>query len=246
MRLLLLLFLVSGSSEYRQDSHIHASQKASSGFVHSKNIPGALPYEILTELLKPVAGTTDTESPYYSHLEPVRILTDIDDERQEEEASLRPKRPPFGTVYSLIELLPQRVDGAPIENDETEVYNPGAPPIGASYSLLERLPIVGKHKFYIKILSPTKAYVKVEGTVKIDEVIPYKVRQDGTFDVQFSSKTLRALRFPFFINIRRIGYNMKTDTPYIDLSAPAFKGWHLELCREKVLAAAGMVRSIPL
>lgn len=84
--------------------------------------------------------------------------------------------------------------------------------VGAAYTLSIWLPVVGRHEFFLKVVSSEAAHMRVSGLIKINDTIPFDVADcDGNCNFQLSKETIRTLRWPFFISVKRVIFNPKPD-----------------------------------
>ena len=70
----------------------------------------------------------------------------------------------------------------------------GAPPVGASYRGDVRLPVLGRQKFAVTVLSRTRAQIRLEGAMSLDEPAEFVVGPDGSVRYVFNEPTTRLLR----------------------------------------------------
>ena len=94
-----------------------------------------------------------------------------------------------------------------------------APPIGARYEKTIGLPVLGRQVFSLHILSDNTAHLLVKGMLILDELVTYSVNSRGCLNCRLSDGAQKQLR-KFRTNLKEVGYNVATDTPYVKVRTP--------------------------
>lgn len=116
----------------------------------------------------------------------------------------------------------------------------GAPPIGAKYEKQIGLPVLGKQVFSLEILSDNTAHLLVKGMLILDEVVAYTVTSRGCLNCRLSDRAQRQLK-KFRTNLKEVGYNTETDTPYVKVRTPLPAAVKINLKRQN----AGVLNEQP-
>ena len=94
-----------------------------------------------------------------------------------------------------------------------------APPIGATYAKSVKIPVLGRQVFSLHILSDTTAHLLVNGMLILDELVTYSMNSKGRLNCRLSDGALKQLK-KFRTNLKEVGYNVETDTPYVKVRTP--------------------------
>ena len=106
-----------------------------------------------------------------------------------------------------------------------------APPIGATYSKAVKIPVLGEQVFSLHILSDNTAHLLVNGMLILDELVTYSINSRGCLNCRLSDGALRQLK-KFRTNLKEVGYNVETDTPYVKVRTPLPAALKIHLKRQ--------------
>jgi len=95
----------------------------------------------------------------------------------------------------------------------------GAPPIGARYEKAIGLPVLGRQVFSLHIVSDKTAHLMVKGMLILDELVIYTVTKGGCLNCRLSDRAQKQLK-KFRTNLKEVGYDVDTDTPYVKVRTP--------------------------
>ena len=120
--------------------------------------------------------------------------------------------PPSVTTPSTTSSSSSTVLAPPLEE-----VNDG-PPVGAMYESQLRFPVLGTQSFSLHIQSPTKAHLTAAGRLTIDEPVEYSFA-NGKIKFEMSEKLKSTLK-RFLTQLQEVGYDSRTDTPYVKVLPP--------------------------
>ena len=117
------------------------------------------------------------------------------------------------------------------------------PPAGAVYQKALQLPVLGRQSFQLSVLQDGRAHLRVDGAMKIDEIMDYQVLPCGRFSTCLPDRLQRILR-RFRTQLVDFGYDRVNDLPYVVVSPPLSAKIHLYLARDPRKRPISTVRSI--
>jgi hypothetical protein len=135
------------------------------------------------------------------------------------------------SAYHLGGDYPHLINGHEVDDDNDEtLFNDESsssisssymgPPVGAMYESKLRFPVLGTQSFSLQIHSRTHAHLKVDGKLKFNEPVQYSFNQnDGKLTFALSEQLKLQLR-RYFTSLQEVGYDFKTDTPYVKVLPP--------------------------
>lgn len=128
-----------------------------------------------------------------------------------------------GSAYDIESNYPDFIND---QLDEMRSFNGESttsytgPPVGAVYESKLRFPVLGTQSFSLQIHSRTQAHLTVDGKLKFNEPVIYSFNQnDGKLTFALSEQLKLKLR-RFYTSLQEVGYDSKTDTPYVKVLPP--------------------------
>lgn len=105
------------------------------------------------------------------------------------------------------------------DNDEFSTTYLG-PPIGAKYESRLRVPVIGTQIFSLHIRSMTQAHLTVAGRLDVNERVQYSFdKSSGKLNFTLSEHLKSKLR-RYLTQLQEVGYDSRTDTPYVKVLPP--------------------------